>query len=1054
MAGRTAAVIHGRRDIGSLLPLRRAILALFLLSMLLLGPSYLFFIPEAHAQSLVTTIPLGSSLGGLAYDSGKGEIFVSEGSSGSVAVLSDSSDKLVTNIPVSSTPGGLAYDPSNGDVYVGTSTLQAYTISVISDTSNSVVKTIQVGYEPYGLAYDSGRGEIYVSNYASGTVSVISDGNNSVVKTINLSNVGGTVGPGGIVYDSNKGELFVADSMSGNVSVISDTTNVVVANVSVAAKPSAIAYDSGNGEVFVASSYAKQVDAISASTYSLVANLTGVDPRALAYDAARGEMFMGGANNTAPYADEVSAISDSTNRVVASLVVSSEPGYLAYDPGTGDIIAGYSGGIYVIPDSLQTISGTTTISSSVIATSSSSSPTSTETSSSSSLHLDQPQATLTYGPVTCTVVKNGSAINPCTSIDPCANGNPCFNSMSTGSATLAEGAAGNVLEGFANVNFNVTEAGSGQLQLSSILLFNTGACGIPLQGEDHWELSGVGTNFTGQYTISTPCISWTAPVTLTLAGTGLTQGTPASNSTSASASLTISTSTSSSTPTTPTPPPAAPGIGLSTIEIAGIIAGAIAVAGGLGWYYYGNSGGGSSEEGGDASCSGGTIDCNPALPVACGHATRTPVTATCLTTASGPTVQCTATGTATAQRVPATACSLAPAPCAPPGTCGAHATREVTLVCSLTPASGVPVSCPDSGTATAHRIPASPCSLATSQCTPPGTCGISSHATRDVCTVDSLTTVSGPSSSCSDAPTGQATRIPETACSIAIVTGPSVICPSSGEGTAHRCVQSVCSLARATCSQTGHATRCCSICAACAPKTHVPAACGTAVRQPVSVTACQPLSHASCAPVTCCAAAAHGTRTPVSCGCFPAGCVARVQKGPCTGTATRTPQSVQGCSVPVVQGPSVSCPSTGTAVRCTTTICAKSIPIVQCTASGSSTATMGPPICLTQPPTPCQPGFLKVKQPQNQCCSAAEEVIVAGCSAHPTVHPTVCGPCGTEEVIVAGCSAHPTVCGASTATRTPCSPQGKMKVVKQPSGSSSSSRSCSSTTEDTPPSCG
>ena len=612
MADRAVAVIHGGRDKGSLPPFsRRAIVVLFLLSMLLFGPSFLLFIPEAHAQSLVTTIPLGSNIGGLAYDSAKGQIFVSEGSSGSVAVISDSSDKLVTKIPVSSTPGALAYDPNNGDVYVGTTTLQSYTVSVISDSNDSVVKTIEVGYDPYGLAYDSGRGEIYVANYASGTVSVISDSNNSVVKTINLSNAGGTVGPGAIAYDSNKGELFVADSTSGNVSVISDTTNAVVANISVAAKPLAIAYDSGNGEVFVASSYASQVDAISASTNSLVANLTGVAARALTYDSAMGEMFVGGANNTAPYADELSAVSDSTNRVVASLAVSSEPGYLADDPGTGDIIAGYSGGIYVIPDSLQTISGTTTISSSIIASSSSSSPTSTSTvtNSSSSLHLDQPQATLSYGQVTCTVNKPGAAADPCTSIDPCDNGNPCFASMSTGSATLVNGATGVVLEGFPNINFNVTEAGPGQLQLSYILYFNTGACGIPLQGEDQWELSGIGTNFTGQYTISTPCISWTAPVTLTLAGTGLTQGTPTSTSTPTSAS------TSTSTPTTPAPAPPASGNPLLDEEIiGGVIAGAVIVGGAL--YYFTQSGGNDSESEGGPSpdCVEGPGCCGPAIP--------------------------------------------------------------------------------------------------------------------------------------------------------------------------------------------------------------------------------------------------------------------------------------------------------------------------------------------------------------------------------------------------------------------------------------------------------
>ena len=47
-------------------------------------------------------------------------------------------------------------------------------VSVISDSSNAVVATVTVGTGPaLSIAYDSNNHEIYVANYNSGKVSVI-----------------------------------------------------------------------------------------------------------------------------------------------------------------------------------------------------------------------------------------------------------------------------------------------------------------------------------------------------------------------------------------------------------------------------------------------------------------------------------------------------------------------------------------------------------------------------------------------------------------------------------------------------------------------------------------------------------------------------------------------------------------------------------------------------------------------------------------------------------------------------------------------------------------
>ena len=162
-------------------------------------------------NTVVATIPVGNGLNGVAYDSGKGEIFVANQGSGTVSVISDSaitsvptpvpttaptpftqvpSPAVVANVHVGNYPFGVAYDSGKGEIFVTNN--YDNTVSVISDTDNTVVATIPVGKGPYGVAYDSGKSETFVTNtlfepsllnpttnFISNTVSVISDSSNT-----------------------------------------------------------------------------------------------------------------------------------------------------------------------------------------------------------------------------------------------------------------------------------------------------------------------------------------------------------------------------------------------------------------------------------------------------------------------------------------------------------------------------------------------------------------------------------------------------------------------------------------------------------------------------------------------------------------------------------------------------------------------------------------------------------------------------------------------------------------------------------------------------------
>ena len=139
-----------------------------------------------HAVGVTTTIPVGTSPTGIAYDSGKGEIFVANSGYNTVSVISDNSNSVVATVTVGPSPTGLAYDSAKDEIFVTNHGSAFNSVSVISDSNNAVVATIPVGTSPNNLAYDSVKNEIFVVNSGDNTVSVISDSTNAVVATINV----------------------------------------------------------------------------------------------------------------------------------------------------------------------------------------------------------------------------------------------------------------------------------------------------------------------------------------------------------------------------------------------------------------------------------------------------------------------------------------------------------------------------------------------------------------------------------------------------------------------------------------------------------------------------------------------------------------------------------------------------------------------------------------------------------------------------------------------------------------------------------------------------
>ncbi len=107
---------------------------------------------------------------------------MSDGTSNEVSVIADLTNTVLARFTVGDHPEGIAYDSGRHEVFVAN--YFSDNVSVISDSTNRVVGSIGVGQNPVAIAYDSGQNEVYVANYLDDNVSVLSDRTNTVVGTI------------------------------------------------------------------------------------------------------------------------------------------------------------------------------------------------------------------------------------------------------------------------------------------------------------------------------------------------------------------------------------------------------------------------------------------------------------------------------------------------------------------------------------------------------------------------------------------------------------------------------------------------------------------------------------------------------------------------------------------------------------------------------------------------------------------------------------------------------------------------------------------------------
>jgi DNA-binding beta-propeller fold protein YncE len=282
-------------------------------------------LPSFGAQT--STITVGASPYGIAYDPVSGDTFVAVSGADTVVILDDQS-QIVGNVNLGAAADFLAYDSSNSLLYA--SLIGSNSIAIINTTLDSVTSSVTVNTSSGWVAYDPASGTIYAVNREANTVSVIS--NASLVNTITLDGL-----PFALAYDPSNGDMYVTNN-AGTVFVINGTSNSLTGSVQVGGASSnllGIAYNPADQRMYITSYTDDRVYIMNGSR--VTGSVGGFDaPIGISFKASTYEMFVVNSGN-----DTVTAYWKGDS---STLSVGQDPREVVFEPSGGAIVVTDYGG--------------------------------------------------------------------------------------------------------------------------------------------------------------------------------------------------------------------------------------------------------------------------------------------------------------------------------------------------------------------------------------------------------------------------------------------------------------------------------------------------------------------------------------------------------------------------------------------------------------------------------------------------------------------------------------------------------------------------------------
>jgi YVTN family beta-propeller protein len=302
-------------------------------------------------------LPVGQAPAALLYFPPTHSVLVGDEQFGEVSEIPSAGPQPGGNVTNLTGGGGpLAYDPSNDYVFTVGSCPGAFPCTYLSvfapASSNAVAFNIQLSFTFVASTFDMINGNIYVVNPAGmngsgnpGRYPPYPPGNSSVMvingttHQLSAKSYPAGYGAGAIAYDSANHKLYVANTGDGTVSVI-DPATARVSLVKLGPPslwnltfPDSIAIDPIRDMIYVADGGTNNVSVIDGSSQSLIATIAvGTEPTSVLYDRSTNEVYVGdcGSNN-------ITVLNGSTGRATGSVPVGRCPDALALFPPTGEL---------------------------------------------------------------------------------------------------------------------------------------------------------------------------------------------------------------------------------------------------------------------------------------------------------------------------------------------------------------------------------------------------------------------------------------------------------------------------------------------------------------------------------------------------------------------------------------------------------------------------------------------------------------------------------------------------------------------------------------------
>jgi YVTN family beta-propeller protein len=291
-----------------------------------------------------------------AIDTDNGNLFVATGG-GAIAVIDTASERLIDSIPTGSAVADVAYDSRNGAVYA--TQYGVGTVTVINGSTDQVITTLKVGSKPTGVTFDPLNGRVYVVNRGSNNVSVIDGSTERVIGSIG---VGGA--PTYAAVDTKNGRLFVTNYYSYTVTIIDGSTDTVVGTASVGLYPGGVAFDAANGDIYVVDSglwlpsapYGDVTVLDGSGSWVATIHQIGTCPWGIAYDGSNHDLYVTD-TSCVPIFGNVTVLNGSNNQILGQIPVWGYPNTITYNPLNGNL---YTANVYASPNgNLSVINGST-----------------------------------------------------------------------------------------------------------------------------------------------------------------------------------------------------------------------------------------------------------------------------------------------------------------------------------------------------------------------------------------------------------------------------------------------------------------------------------------------------------------------------------------------------------------------------------------------------------------------------------------------------------------------------------------------------------------------